>query len=231
MPLLSIASTPEGNLYGMPLSFDPVPLQPGTALDQDISLYRRLCKQVGVPPSSSMLLLTESCRAKKLFLRRAGTKEDWRSFLAAFFYRYPRLETRMRAAMAAVTAIPSGHPGHSTPSVPEIALGLGLLRSVRTDVTLVRNEPLPKVKRRRCDYSLYAPNGHCLVRVEVAGMLDRQGQPRTFDGYRYASRQPDRMQAYEVAGLPPPAFVHAGELFGVGRRRQVIARILAAAAG
>jgi hypothetical protein len=231
MPLLSIASSPEGNAYGVPLPFNPMPLQAGSALDEDISLYRRLCKQVGVPPSSSMLLLTENRQVEKLFLRRAGTPEDWHCFLSVFFYQYPRLLARMVAARAAVTVIPSGYRGRSIPSVPEIAIGLGLLQAIGPDVTMIRNEPLPTLTRRRCDYSLYDRGGRCLVRIEIAGMLDRQGRPRTLDGYRYAARQPDRIHAYKLASLAPPVIVHAGELFGVGRRRRIIARILTAAAG
>jgi hypothetical protein len=45
------------------------------------------------------------------------------------------------------------------------------------------------------------------------------------------ARQPDRLRAYEMAGLEPPLIVNAGELFGAGRRRQVVARILKAAVG
>jgi hypothetical protein len=214
----------------VPFPFTPVPVEPGAALNADIAFYRKLCTQVGLPPSSPMLLLTGSRCAKRLFLRRAAGSDDWLRFMEAFYQKYPKMRFRMAAARTAVTAIPSGYSGRSKPLVPEIIVGWALLRALDPRFSLARDEPLPGVSGRRCDFSVHAGE-RCIARIEVAGMIDGRGEPRTLDGHAYLARQPDRLRAYAAAGLPPPIIVNAGELFGAGRRRQVVARILKAAAG
>jgi hypothetical protein len=230
MALLSIKFTADGVCHGEPYKFTPAPLEPNDILDADVAIYRGLCRQLGLPPSSPMLLLAGGDEPRQLFLRRAETVDAWNAFKDIFFERAPNMRIMMAVAQAAVTVIPIGYQGRSVLRVPEIVVGWEMLRAFGPKFGIVRDDPLPGAPRRRCDFSIRAPDGRCLVRIEIAGMLDRQGQPCTLDGHAYMARQPARAQAYQLAGLPPPVIVYAGELFGVRRRRQLMTRILAAIA-
>jgi hypothetical protein len=81
----------------------------------------------------------------------------------------------------------------------------------------------------RADYVV--STSQCAVWVEMAGMLDEAGQAQTTNALRYLNRQPDRMRAYEAAGLNPPVTVFAGELFGAARRQKMLERILGSIVG
>ncbi len=234
MPLLSLGeNSPNSGSCGECFPFAPEAVSYGPALDRDIAIFHWLCSEVGLPPSAPMLLLAGDEYARQLFLRRAATKPDWVIFMAAFGDRHPDIMTKRVAAEAAVKAIPTGCPGwKSILTVPEIVLGWHLLTAVPAGMDIRRDQPLQEPGAAglwRADYVV--STSQCAVWVEMAGMLDEAGQAQTTNALRYLNRQPDRMRAYEAAGLNPPVTVFAGELFGAARRQKMLERILGSIVG
>ncbi len=230
MPLLALGeNAPNSRPHGECFPFAPEAVNCGPALDRDIAIFHWLCMEVGLPPSAPMLLLAGDEYARQLFLRRAASKPDWAIFMAAFGKCHPDTMTRRVAAEAAVRAIPTGCPGwKSTLTVPEIVLGWHLLNAAPAGMDIRRDQPLQKPGASglwRADYVL-STSSRGAVWIEMAGMLDEAGQAQTTNAFKYLSRQPDRMRAYDMAGLPPPVTVFAGELFGAARRQKMLERIL-----
>ena len=203
---------------GEAFSFDPRPIMPGRDLDNDIAIYLACYARASALPTGPSLIFMGR-GAESLFLRRSGTRDDWLAFFAEVTRRYPALVARDSEMRERVSALATGSRAGTTPvwrpTMPEICVGSALLELAQAGTKIVGDAALPggrgeKGHVRRCDYHVVA--GGAELRIEVLGMINRSGDPRTLDGARYAeTRLPARLEAYKALGLPPPLTIYADE--------------------
>ena len=221
-----------------PFPYDSAPLQQGRQLDEDIGAYLDCVARAGLMPAAlSLLFMGEA--AETLYLRRAETRAGWNAFTAEFARRHPDIAARNGAVLARVIAMATGSRAGTMrtwrPTTPEACLGAALLDLKPTDVTVTADAALPGGRRssghvRRCDFHL--ASRHHEERLEVAGLVDRTGTPRTSHGVRYiAMTMPARCEAYAALGLPPPVTLCADEVLDRARLLPIVADVVARVAG
>lgn len=221
-----------------PFPYRSVPLLQGRQLDEDIATYLDCIARAGLMPAAlSLLFMGEA--AETLFLRRAETRASWHVFAAEFARRHPDIAARDGAVLARVVAMATGSRAGTMriwrPTTPEACLGAALLDLVPAGVTVTADAALPGGRRssghvRRCDFHI--ASRHHEERVEVAGLVDRAGAPRTFHGVRYiATTMPARCEAYAALGLPPPVTLCADEVLDRARLLPIVANVVARVAG
>ncbi len=221
-----------------PFPFDPAPLSKGRRLDDDVAIYLDCTARAGVMPAAlSMLFMGDA--AEGLYLRRAEKREGWDAFTAEVARRHPEIAARDNAVLARVVATATGDRAGTTrtwrPTTPEACLGAALLDMVPAGVTVTGDAALPGGRLRtghvrRCDFHL--ASRHQEERLEVAGLVDRVGRPRTSHGARYIqTTMPARHKAYAALGLPAPVTFCADEVLDRARLMPMLVEVVARVAG
>ena len=214
-----------------PYPFRPVPVVAGPALDADVDLLLSLTARTYLVPTF-LLWLFMGPEGEGLFLRRAATKELRSEFEAEFARRHPALVAReavARAVLSAVTVI-RGKPA----TMPELIFSETVRAVLPPAVHQAAQVPLPipgcapNGNSVRCDHQVRYGDGRPgpVIWVEIAGMLDIEGNPLTQRGVEYVAGQGRRASYYETAGLPPALTVTAGTLCDPVARRVAISRML-----
>ncbi len=214
--------------------FDPVPISPGPLLDADIGVVLSCYARAGVLPTGPSLLFSNEAAAG-LFLRRNATREAWNEFLAEVGRRHPGLLAHDAEVRERVVALATGDRSGTTtvwrPTLPEVCVESAVLDLRADGVTVVGDAALPggrgpKGHVRRCDFCLASRLS--LLRIEVAGLINRVGPPVTIHSARYAqTRMPARLEAYAALGLPPPVTIYADEALDRSRLLPIVADIMA----
>ncbi len=227
----------KGSYVSRPFVYTPAPVSPGRQLDRDVEQYVECAARCGLLPSSLSLLFVDAA-AEELFLRRAETPDSWEAFRAEVVRRHPNLAARTAAVTAQVKALATGDRRGAArdwrPTTPELCVGAALLTALPVGMTLVADAALPGGRRltghvRRSDFVLASQKAQ--TRVEVAGLVDSFGRPRTIHGARYvAETMVARAEAYAALGLPPPVTLYADQVIDRLRLAAIVTGMLAALA-
>jgi len=216
-PTMQVVYDGAGNAWLVPFNFTPLPPVSNADLESDIALYTALTQRCSSITPSWVLLLFMGDAGLGLFRRRGGTKPRWAWFWRTYLERHPAVASREAAIRAAVAELrlDKASGGRAwRPTVAELIVGRALLAALPADMRLVADAPLRvRSRQSRCDFEIRGvATDRLLLRIEVAGMVDRHGRAREKVGLNYAQHQGARMQAYLDGGLDAPVRIHADEV-------------------
>ena len=192
-----------------------------TALRRDVVVYRRLADRMRLPPTPFMLPFMGPVAAD-LADRRASDAADWRSFRECVTRFYPALP---------VWTPTTATDGQVLASVVERCAYEALRPRLPVSMTLTVHPIIAPSRKWVADFSLSTGQAGCATRVEVAGLLASDWQPRTAREARYRIDLEAKLAAYEKAGLPRPMIIHVDEICDPLLLSTAIDTVLACAEG
>jgi hypothetical protein len=191
-----------------------------TALRRDVVVYRGLADRMRLPPTPFMLPFMGPA-AVDLADRHASDAADWRSFRECVTRFYPSLP---------VWTPTTATDGQVLSSVVERCAYEALRPCLPALMTLTVHPIIAPSRKWVADFSL--ANGQArAIRIEVAGLLASDWQPRNPREASYRVDLEAKLAAYDKAGLPRPTIIHVDEICDPPLLWAAIDKVIARAEG